>query len=226
MTEQEYDVRQYQETLFWSHVSHLRNECLQCFLIVKAQLLYKCCFRRASTSVVNTTDARFCPKRSTTWRNLGLSISIQEGCIYFMTMPPHTKLRKWETIWLITSQGFASPSLQPWTCPLCLFLLFPLLRKHMAGMKFTQCQHLAKKVNSQLRWVPNSKYKKYVRKYDPKAEAMNRSWRKVFWRTEIDIIWCMCNLNEIKTKWQKVSIHPHKTTGSFQNIITSLYVEC
>ena len=41
---------------------------------------------------------------------------------------------------------------------------------------------------------------------DPKTEAMYRSWRRVLWRTEINIIWCKCNLNEIKTKWQKLLI--------------------
>ena len=49
-------------------------------------------------------------------------------------------------------------------------------------MQITQCQDLAKEVNSQLRVL------EVFQEMDPKAEATFRSWRRVFGRIEIDII--------------------------------------
>ena len=94
------------DILFWSQVSPHRNKCLQCFLIVKAHLLYKC-FKRASTSIVNTPAARFCPKWFNTCWKLGLPPSEQQaGCICSITMLNHIILRKWETTWPSTRSRF------------------------------------------------------------------------------------------------------------------------
>ena len=73
---------------------------------------------------------------------LGLPASEQAECICSMTMPPHIKLRKWET--LAENKGVALPHLPypPDLAP-CDIWLFPLLMARMAGMKFTLCQDLA-----------------------------------------------------------------------------------
>ena len=194
-------------TLFWSQVSLHRNECLQWFLIVKAHLLYKC-LGRASTSRINTTDQRFCPKWLTTWRELSLPKSKQAGCIYSMTMPPHIKLRNWETIWLSRRSMFCLTYLsQPWPCPLWFFVI-----------SFVNGVHGRNKVYSMPGPSKRSQFtgqmgaslwaREVLQEMDPKAEEMYRSWRRVFWRTKIEIVWFMRNSNEIKTKWQTLLIQP------------------
>ena len=143
-----------------------------------------------------------------TRRKLGPCASEQAGCICSMTMPPQIKLTKWETIWLSTSQGLAPPSLHPWPCPLwCLVISFVdrvygRNEVHLVSRPSKRGQFTAQMGASLWVWD-------MLQEMDPKAEAMYKRWRRVRWRNEIDIIWCMCNLNERKPKWQKLLIHPH-----------------
>ena len=142
-----------------------------------------------STSIVNTTDARFCSKWLTTWRKLGLPASEQAGCICSMAMPPCIKPLRWKTIWLSRKSRFClTLPMQPWPCTLWFLLI-----------SFVDRVHCRNAVHS----VPGSSKRgqftapmgallqvlEVLQEIDPKAETVYRSWRSVFWRTEIDIIW-------------------------------------
>ena len=116
------------------------------FFIVKAQLLYKS-FRRASTSVVNSTNYYRCkilPQMINHMKKTRAA-HLRTGRVYLLhdnTSSHKTKeVRDYLTEHKVNI--LLHPSYSPDLAP-CDFWLFPLLTESMEGMKFPWCQVLAK----------------------------------------------------------------------------------
>ena len=101
----------------WSQVSLHRNECLQCFLIVKM-------FQKAKHINHKYYRCKILPQVFNHMKKTRPPTSEQAGCICSMTMPPRIKLKKWEIIWLSTRSRFCLTLPTALTLPPVMFGYF------------------------------------------------------------------------------------------------------
>ena len=142
---------------------------------------------------------------ASTWSQLGLPTSEQAACMCSIAMPPHINLRKWETIWLRRRSRFCLTLSTTLTLHLWFFVI-----SFVDGVHGRNAVHAMPGSSKRGQFTVGASFSvlEVHQDMDPNADAMYRIWRRVFWRTEINSIRCMCNLNEIKTKWQTLLIHP------------------